>query len=78
MHRNKYWYRYIHTCIYMYICIYYVYVHIYTYILYIYIYIYIHIIYVLSHVLPESARSYGVASISRLLKIIGLLCKRAL
>ena len=57
--------------------------HIYIYIyVYIYIYIYIHI-YVLTHKHAHIFRGlaswgYGVATISRLLKLIGLFCKRAL
>jgi len=53
----------------LYVCMY---IYIYTYI-YIYIYIYIHVyIYVYIHIY------YGVATLSRLLKIEGLFCKRAL
>jgi len=57
---------YIHMCTYTYI---------YSY-TYIYIYIYQYIYIQVQNVLRTS--SYGVASISRLLKSIGLFCKRAL
>jgi len=64
----------IYTCIY----IYNVYIHVYTYYLHD-----IHVIYVCTcnvhvYILPHITYMYDVATISRLLKCIGLFCKRVL
>ena len=78
-----YMYMYIYVCICMYMAMYmYVYIYICLYI-YIHIYIYINIhIYIYVHSRPASecnlGPSHGVALISRIDKIIGLFCKRAL
>jgi len=46
--------------------------------LYVYIYTYTHISYTYTYTPPDRGYTYGVATISRLLQIIGLFCKRAL
>ena len=54
-----------------------IYIYIYTY-MYIYVYIYMYVylcIFIRTHI---QINHYGVATISRLLKIIGLFCERAL
>jgi len=75
-------YIHVYTCIYMgiYTCIYIynVYIHVYTYYLHD-----IHVIYVCTcnvhvYILPHITYMYDVATISRLLKCIGLFCKRVL
>jgi len=75
-----YMYIHIYACIHTYMCIC-IYTYIYTYI-YIYIYTYTHI-YLYIHIYINNelglwlAFDYGLVTISRLLKIIGLFCKRA-
>jgi len=64
--------RYVWIYVYIYIYIY-DYVYIYTKYIYIHIYIYIYV-----YALQSRSIWYGVATISRLLKIIGLFCKSAL
>ena len=65
-------YIYIRMYMYMYVCTY-----VYSYI-YMYIYIYVCIFVTESPMLDRNDSCYGVATISRLLKIIGFYCKRAL
>jgi len=91
IYMHMYIYMYVYICIYVHMCIYvYMYIciqfiSIYVYILYVNMYLYLCIyIYVFMYICIhfctdlDACPSYGVATISRLLKMIGLFCKRAL